>query len=140
MPRAAEMAGPRAPNDIVAANIENDVLAEILARIDENLELRSQIGDLSRVSDHTIGRVREFEERLDILRSLDAPRFVIKGRNLQNLAKRMINLVVGSFGYKQLRFNQFLLESLGVLAQGVRESTAARDSEASAARDRWHRE
>jgi hypothetical protein len=61
--------------------------------------------------------------RLQELNHMQAPLFVSKGRDWRNRLKRIINVPIRFFGYKQINFNRDLLEALGMMLiqiQGLR--------------------
>jgi predicted SAM-dependent methyltransferase len=94
-----------------STSLDQQELERILRRIDENLALRPLLREADQGAPG--GQVPlDLVERLQSLLSMHAPLFVIKGRNLPNLVKWLINLPIRVFGYKQIMFNRELLELL----------------------------
>jgi predicted nucleic acid-binding Zn-ribbon protein len=103
-----------------------EALEEILRRIDENLELRP----LLLASDSAATQPRSDEDlvlaplpemtdlsgRIHAVRSFNAPYFLVQERGLRGFVKRLINLPLRLFGYKQALFNSHALDMLALIA------------------------
>jgi predicted SAM-dependent methyltransferase len=103
--------------------LDQDELERILQRIDENLALRpllhNQLDDPASAeiagAPPPLPSVADVPSRLHRLHMMRAPLFAIKGRSLRDQLKRLLNLPIRLFGHRQTRFNQELLELLGLL-------------------------
>jgi hypothetical protein len=116
-----------------SASIEQEELERVLRRIDENLALRPVFREQATGSNNQaiswgeslpLPELGDLPWRLQELNHMQAPLFVIKGRDWRNLLKRIINVPIRFFGYKQINFNRDLLEALGIMLiqiQGLRQ-------------------
>jgi hypothetical protein len=98
-------------------------LEQILRQIDENLAHSELLGkpDAAYGESGDIGapptmpEVAELAGRLENLRYMRAPIFVIKGRDWRNQLKRLMNLPIRVLSFKQISFNQQLLDLLDLM-------------------------
>ena len=86
-------------------------LERILGRIDENLLLRPVSGEADLTPDTWLSRLEGLQARIQALRALRAPLFVLGGPVLSKLAA-LSNVPCRLFGRKQIRFNRELLDAL----------------------------
>jgi hypothetical protein len=98
-------------------------LEQILRQIDENLARSDLLGkpDAAYGESQDIGApptmpdVAQLSWRLEELRYMRAPLFVIKGRDWRNQLKRLMNLPIRVLSFKQISFNRQLLELLDLM-------------------------
>lgn len=99
-------------------------LEQILRQIDENLA-RSDLLGAPYAADGAIGTpptmpdVTELAWRLEELRAMRAPLFVVKGRDWRNQLKRLINLPIRVLSFKQISFNRQLLDLLDLIQAAI---------------------
>ncbi len=120
------------PQSFVESDLDPAELEEILRRIDENLELRPLLnrslhptGVDGSAGAPPLPETGDFAWRLQNLKNLRAPLFVVYGRGLRDRLKQALNLPIKLFGRKQILFNRDLLEMLQMLLvflQDVRRS------------------
>ena len=111
-------------NGFFTANLAQDELEYILRRIDENLALRplfrQRVDDAMAVTPPNTPPVLpdlgDLSWHVQELHHMQAPLFVIKGRDMRNQLKRLLNLPIRIFGHKQVRFNRELLEVVGLIS------------------------
>jgi predicted SAM-dependent methyltransferase len=126
------MNGRSSKDSLFSASLDSEELEHILRRIDENLALRpifhEQAGHTGASGFADAAPILpdwgDLSTRLQSLHSMQAPLFVITGRNLQNQAKRLLNLPIQIFGRKQVRFNHELVDALELILsqiQGLRQ-------------------
>lgn len=98
-------------------------LEQILRQIDEHLARSELLGEPYAADDGgqaigappTMPDVAELAGRLDELRSMRAPLFVVKGRDWRNQLKRLVNLPIRVLSFKQISFNRQLLDLLELM-------------------------
>jgi hypothetical protein len=97
-------------------------IRQILARLDENLWQDPIYRNPVRIAPHPViegselsAVTSELRRRLKKLHSMQAPLFVVKGRDFSNQVKWLLNLPLRLFGSKQIRFNNELLEMLELI-------------------------
>lgn len=109
--------------------IAPEELEQILRRIDENLA-RSQLlsepdatygesGDIG--APPMLPDVGELSWRLEELRYMRAPLFVIKGRDWRNQIKRLMNLPIRILSFKQISFNRQILELIDQMLAPIQQ-------------------
>jgi hypothetical protein len=132
---------------ISADSLSPDALEQLLQRIDENLELRP----LLLADDRPTERVDEelmlaalpdmgdISARLHSVRAFNAPYFLTRETGLRGLLKKILNLPLRVFGYKQAVFNGHaldILEALAIQAHALRHRSEQLAMEARQQR-RW---
>jgi hypothetical protein len=90
-------------------HIEPQELARLLRRVEENLATRPLL-----VRDAKSG-LPTIHDLLQQLHTMHAPLYVANGYRAADLLKRALNLPIRLFGRKQARFNQDLLDLLGLM-------------------------
>lgn len=108
----------------------SEELQEILRRIDENLELRPLLRDMAplgeALSDEAPGAppglpdLVDLPERLQRLRALRAPYFLTAGNGIGAWVKRLLNLPLRIYGFKQHLHNQIQVDAVDLLFDQVR--------------------
>lgn len=120
-------------------------LEEILGRIDENLELRPLLAagePIAADSDEEVALaplpdLGDLSGRIHSVRSFNAPYFLIHESGLRGWLKRLVNLPLRVFGYKQALFNSHVLDMLDLLA--IQVQALRHRSEAQAREERQQR-
>ena len=103
------------------ATLNDKELAQILQRVDENLELRAVLQQANNTpvqpatTPAQLLDLGEMARHLQELHYNQAPLFVLKGSRWQQFLRRLINLPIRLFGHKQLSFNRELLAALDAL-------------------------
>lgn len=106
------------------AQLDPAELERILRRIDENLAhapLLPAAGAPVATAGEPLADLGDLPERIQELHRMQAPLFVVQGRLLPRLAKRLLNLPIRVFGYKQRSFNRTLVDTLGMLLGQIHE-------------------
>jgi hypothetical protein len=105
------------------AHLSLDELEHILQRVDENLTMSPVLREShEEVDSSTILPISDLFGRLQELNQMRAPLFVIKGRDVRNQLKRLLNLPIRVLGHKQIRFNRDILELLTLLVTSLQRS------------------
>jgi hypothetical protein len=100
-----------------------DELEHILQRVDENLTMSPVLSEAhEEIDSSTILPISDLFGRLQELKQMRAPLFVIKGRDVRNQLKRLLNLPIRVLGHKQIRFNRDILELLTLLVTSLQRS------------------
>ena len=103
--------------DFSIADLPQREINDILRRADEHLEQHP----LLHASSLSSVPIADLSWRLQNLYFMQAPLFVIKGNSLKEQIKRVLNLPIRVFGYKQIRFNHELLELVGLMLVQLQE-------------------
>jgi hypothetical protein len=99
------------------ADLPEHEINDILRRADDHLEQHPllQVRSLSSAS------IADLSWRLQNLYFMQAPLFVVKGNGFREQIRRILNLPIRAFGYKQIRFNDELLELVGLMLVQLQE-------------------
>lgn len=104
-------------------HLSDDELGHILQRVDENLMMSPVLQEIHEDTDSsTILPISDLFGRLHELKQMRAPLFVVKGKDVRNQLKRLINIPIRVLNYKQIRFNRDLLELLTLLLNLLQRS------------------
>jgi len=103
--------------DFPIADLPQHEINDILRRADEHLEQHPLLHAPSLLS----APITDLSWKLQNLYFMQAPLFVVKGNGLREQIKRILNLPIRVFGYKQIRFNHELLELVGLMLVQLQE-------------------
>lgn len=117
-------------------------LEQILRQIDDNLAQSSLLGDQGATSSDggelgappTMPDTADISWRLEDLRYMRAPLFVVKGRDWRNQLKRLLNLPIRVLNFKQIAFNRQLLDLLDLMAAPIQRLPRQAEHQARVAR------
>ncbi len=104
-------------SDFSTANLSQQEINDILRRADKHLEQHPLLS----VSSLSSATIADLSWRLQNLYFMQAPLFLVKGNSLREQIKRILNLPIRVFGYKQIRFNHELLELVGLMLIQIQE-------------------
>jgi hypothetical protein len=127
------------PNTLTLSETE---LEQILRQIDDNLAYSALVGEQDRAYDDAgeIGAppampdTADLSWRLEDLRYMRAPLFVVKGRDWRNQLKRLLNLPIRVLNFKQISFNRQLLDLLDLMAAPIQRLPRQAEHQARVAR------
>jgi hypothetical protein len=104
-------------------HLPSDELGHILQRVDENLTMSPLLHKPHEDIDSSmVLPISDLFGRLHELKQMRAPLFVIKGRDIRNQLKRLLNIPIRVLNHKQIRFNRDLLELLTLLMAALQRS------------------
>ena len=104
-------------------HLPSDELGHILQRVDENLTMSPLLQETNEdVGSSIVLPLSDIFGRLHELKQMRAPLFVIKGRDIRNQIKRLLNIPIRVVNHKQIRFNRDLLELLTLLMTALQRS------------------
>ncbi|HEU5098081.1 MAG TPA: hypothetical protein VFU22_03485 [Roseiflexaceae bacterium] len=117
-------------------------LEQILRQIDDNLARSALLSaDAAGYDDTgdfglppTMPDTADLSWRLEDLRYMRAPLFVVKGRDWRNQVKRLLNVPIRVLNFKQISFNRQLLDLLDLMAAPIQRLPRQAEHQARAAR------